>query len=254
MYSKRLKTTLTIGTVLAAAVALYLAAAPAQAGKPSGSSGTCVPSTPDVHIVNTYAWASPGSWGMPGEQLSYAIDVMNRDSGCGSSSFSVSLAAPAGFTASAPITVSVASGTDAYASGTVTSPAGVPDGTYQVTASVSRSGSSAAAATGQSVYKVYSADATAPSEYWMNPADASAITGRSTNVGFAASDDHQVTQLSIAIDGVTVASTACGNTSYECQLSYAWSTRRVSGVHTATFVARDYAGNVASTKAAFSVN
>lgn len=247
-------------TVLAGAAALTaalaattVAATPAGAAKPGGSSGSCTRSAPEVHIVNTWAWASPGSWGMPGEQLTYAMDVFNRDAGCGTSSFTVSLSAPDGFTVSAPVTVSVTSGSDAYAWGTVNSPADAVDGTYPVTATVSRSGSTPEASS-QSVYKVYSSDTSVPSEYWLNPADGSAVSGRSVYVGFAAKDDHQISQLSIALDGVTVASMSCSNVTNDCQLSYKWTIRRVSGTHTATFTARDYVGNAASTTTTFSVN
>jgi hypothetical protein len=251
---RHLRTTITIGSALAAAIALVVAASPAEAAKPGGSSGgTCVQSAPEVHIVNTSAWATPGSWGVAGEQLSYAMDVFNRDSGCGTSSFTVSLSAPDGFAVSGPVSVSVASRSDAYAHGTVTSPGSAADGNYTVTAAVARSGS-APAGSAQSVYIVYSSDTTAPKEYWLNPADGSAISGRSANVGFAASDDHQIAQVSIAVDGVTVATTACSNVAYECQLSYNWSIRRVSGAHTATFTARDYVGNTAATSTTFSVN
>ena len=245
--------TRTTAAAALAIVAISVAADPAGAAKPSGPSTSCVPSAPEVHIVNTWAWASSGSWGMPGEQLSYAMDVFNRDSGCGTSSFTVSLSASDGFAVSAPVTVSVASGSDAYAWGTVTSPQSAPDGTYPVTATVARPGA-APDYSSQSVYKVYSSDSTAPSEYWLNPADGSSISGRSVYVGFAAKDDHQVSRLSVAIDGVTVASNSCSSITNDCQLSYKWSIRRVSGTHTATFTARDYMGNVASTTVTFTVN
>jgi len=210
-----------------------------------------VRSAPLVNIVNTYAWASFGSWGTPGEQLSYAIDVINNDSGCGSSTFTVSLTAPSGFAVSAPVSVSVGSGADGYAMGTATSPVTAADGNYAISATASRSGS--ASATGQSLYMVYSSDSTAPAEYWWTPAQGAAVSGRSLSVGFTASDEHRIAQLSVAIDGAAVASTTCSVT-YDCQLAYNWSIRRVSGTHTATFTARDAVGNVASTTHTFSVN
>jgi hypothetical protein len=42
--------------------------------------------------------------------------------------------------------------------------------------------------------------------------------------------------------------------SYECQLSYKWSIRRVHGQHTATFTSTDWIGNVATPNGYLPVN
>lgn len=108
--------------ITALVMALTLVAVPAAfagkggghgGGKPGGGGGTsCTASAPRASVDNTFAWASPGSYGLPGQQLKYAIDVFNNDVGCGSSSFVVTVSAPGGFSVSVPtstITLSSAS-------------------------------------------------------------------------------------------------------------------------------------------------
>lgn len=228
----------------------------AAAGGHGGTTSVCTPSEPRVSIDNTWAWAAPGSWGMPGQQLTYAIDVFNNDVGCGSSSFSVALSAPDGFPASMPSsTITLSSASTGYVWAYVTSPMTAADGSYPVTAAVQRVGSSSpAASSGTNYYKVYSSDTVPPKVYWMNPSDGGALSGRSAYVGFASSDDHAVKRLDLSIDGVSVGSTVCADISSECQLSYKWSIRRVSGQHTATFTSTDWMGNVATQTSTFTVN
>src|SRR5439155_4121740 len=96
-----------------------------------GGGSTCTPDTPTVIVDNNYAWASAGSWGLPGQQLTYAIDVRNRDVGCGSSSFVVNVSAPSGFSVSVPTsTITLKSSSSGYLWAYVTSPLGVADGDY----------------------------------------------------------------------------------------------------------------------------
>ncbi len=226
-----------------------------SATTPSGKTSTsgCTVSAPRASIDNTWAWASPGSWGMPGQQIAYAIDVFNNDVGCGSSTFVVNVSAPDGFTVSMPSsTITLSSASTGYVWAYVTSPTTAADGSYPLTATVERAGSSSPAAT--SSYKVYSSDIVAPKIYWTNPSDGGALSGRSASVGFASSDDHAVKKLDLYLDGVSVASKLCDSVSYECQLSYQWSIRRVRGQHTATYKSTDWMGNVASQTATFTVN
>ena len=70
------------------------------------------------------------------------------------------------------------------------------------------------------------------------------LSGRTTYVGFASSDDHAVKKLEVFLDNALVAAKDCDNIAYECQLSYKWSIRRVHGQHTATFKSTDWMGNV----------
>src|SRR5438874_3097748 len=81
-------------TLVALVVAVALVPT-AFAGKPGGS--RCTPNAPSVIVDNNYAWAQSGSYGLPGQRLTYAVDVLDNDVGCGSSTFAVSLSAPSGF-------------------------------------------------------------------------------------------------------------------------------------------------------------
>lgn len=245
-----------VATIVALVLALILAStaiAAVKGGKPGG--GGCTQNTPRASIDNTWAWASPGSWGLPGQQLTYAVNVFNTDVGCSSSSFVVKMTAPSGFTVSMPTsTITLNSGSSGYLWAYVTSPSGIADGNYALTATVERAGIPGSGSSSTSYYKVYSSDTVAPKLYWMNPSDGGALSGRTAYVGFASSDDHAVKQLDISLDNALVATKVCDNISYECQLSYKWSIRRVRGQHTATFNSTDWLGNVATHTATFTVN
>jgi hypothetical protein len=80
------------------------------------------------------------------------------------------------------------------------------------------------------------------------------VSGRTTYVGFASSDDHAVKKVEVFLDNALVATKLCDNVSYECQVSYKWSTRRARGQHTATYQSTDWMGNVAAQTASFTVN
>jgi hypothetical protein len=244
--------------------ALMIVALPAMAAKGGngghghggGGGGTtsCTANAPRVSIDNMWAWGSPGSWGMPGQTLKYAIAVGNNDVGCGSSTFVVDLTGASGFSVSIPTnSISLASGSSAYVWANVTSPSGAADGNYPLTASVLRAAGSAVSS-GVSYYKVYSTDTVAPKLFWMNPSDGGTLSGNSTYVGFASSDDHAVKRLDLTLDGVSVGSVLCDNISSDCQVSYQWAIGRVSGQHTATFTSTDWMGNVTTQTANFTVN
>lgn len=240
--------------VLAAFAATVLAFVPAALasvnGKPGGGGrGTCTQKTPAVLVDNNWAWASPGSYGLPGQQLTYAIDVVNYDSGCAGSTFAVSLSAPSGFSVSpATSTITLKAGTSGYVWATVTSPTGAAPGDYALTATATR-GAQTVSTT--SWYKLYTSDNVAPTLAWPSPSDGSTISGRSWTVSVSASDDHAVKKIELSLDNVLVSTTACDDISYSCELHYAWSTSR--GPHTATFRAYDWIGNVAISTSTFIV-
>ena len=103
--------------VLAALTLALVPAAVAGNGageKPvGGGGGSCTRKTPAVVVDNNWAWAAPGSYGLPGQQLTYAIDVVNYDSGCSSASFVVGVSTPSGFSVSLPTsTIKLRSGAD----------------------------------------------------------------------------------------------------------------------------------------------
>ena len=190
---------------------------------------------------------------MPGQQLRYAIGVSNKDVGCGSSTFAVTFSAPSGFAVSMPSsTITLNSGSSGYVWGYDISPGTAADGDYPLTTTVLRAGVSSPAAS--SWYKVYSSDAVAPKLYWMNPADGSGVSGRTTYVGFSSSHDHTVKELVVYLDNALVATKVCDGITYDCQVSYKWSTRRVRGQHTATYQSTDWMGNVATQTVTFTVN
>jgi Bacterial Ig domain len=224
-------------------------------GVASAAGGTCTQNAPGVSIDNNWAWSAPGSWGMPGQQLGYAIQVRNYDVGCSSSSFVVSMSAPSGFSVSIPTsTVSLKASSSAYLWAYVTSPAGIADGDYPLTATVQRVGTATASAPYISYYKVYSSDGVAPTLFWANPADGATISGRSYNVVVSSSDDHAVKSIDLYIDGAYRATTTCDDVSYICQLSYKWSLRGVQGQHTATFRSYDWMGNEGVQMVSFAVS
>jgi hypothetical protein len=228
------------------------ASAPTASGGGNSTSG-CTVNAPRVSVDNTWAWASPGSWGTPGQQVKYAINVFNNDVGCGSSSFVVSVSAPSGFSVSMPTsTITLNSASTGYVWAYVTSPTTAADGDYPLNVTVTRAGTSSPPAT--SYYKVYSSDTVEPKLYWMNPSDEGSLSGRTAYVGFSSSDDHAVRKLDVYLDNALVATNLCDNVSYDCQLSYKWSIRRVHGQHTVTFQSTDWMGNVASQTATFTVN
>jgi hypothetical protein len=238
------------GLIAALAIAPSALAGKGGGSKPSG--GSCVRKAPAVYIDNTYDWAAYGSWGLPGQKLTYSVHVVNYDAGCGTSSFSLSVSAPTGFTTSVPTTaISLKSGSDGYLSVYVTSPSSSADGDYPLTFSLQRTGTAGTAGSATSWFKVYSSDTTAPTLYWGTPGDGSTISGRSFNVGVEASDDHAVKSIEIYIDGVLKLNWACDDIAYGCDAIYAWSTR--AGSHTVTFIAHDWLGNASSLTNQFTV-
>jgi Big-like domain-containing protein/alpha-galactosidase-like protein len=250
----------------AAFLVLVLALVPAAlAGKPGGGGGggkggggtgggSCIRNTPGVTVANTWQWGTTGSWGLAGQQLTYAISVINADAGCSSSSFVVSLSAPDGFSVSIPTnSISLSSGASGYVWATVTSPSAAVDGNYPLTATVTRVGGSSPAASDTSYYKVYSTDTVAPSLYWVGPGDGQTITGKSFNFTATSNDDHEVQRIELYIDNTLWATQVCNDIGYDCDLYTAVSLTGLQGQHTATFQAYDWLGNVRSLTVSFTV-
>ena len=80
-------------------------------------------------------------------------------------------------------------------------------------------------------------DTSAPTVTITNPANASTVSG-TVSIYVSATDNVSVTQLSVSIDNSLRCSGA--NTG---SLSCSWNTRKLSGTHTITAIARDAAGN-----------
>src|ERR1700751_3148900 len=69
-------------------------------GGGGGGGGACTQKAPTVNVQNHWQWGSSGSWGFPGQQIGYWILLDNTDSGCGSSTFTLTVTAPSGFSVS----------------------------------------------------------------------------------------------------------------------------------------------------------
>jgi hypothetical protein len=241
------------------ALVLVPVALAGKAGNPGGKGGggggggkTCTRGTPRAAADNNWAWQQPGSWGLPGQQLQYGIDVINNDVGCGSSSFVIGVSAPPGFSVSmASSTITLNSASTGYVWASVTSPKGIADGDYPLTITVTRAGASSPSGSSTTFYKAYSSDTVAPSLFLPSPADGGTISGGAYTVSVQSTDDHAVKQIDLYIDNVHKATTLCADISYQCQVSYPWST--VPGQHTATFKSYDWLGNVGVLTTTFTV-
>jgi hypothetical protein len=239
---------------LVAFAGLLVLAPVAWAGKGGGgghhTSGSCTRNAPTVLVDNNWAWSQSGSYGLPGQQLTYSIQVINNDVGCSSSSFAFSLSAPSGFSVSVPTSaISLSSGRGGYLSAYVTAPTTAADGDYPLTATATRSGTST---TSTSYYKVYSTDTTSPTVYWPNPGDGNVLSGRSYYFTASSNDDHAVKRMELYIDGAFVGSTSCADIAYDCQIYLNHSL--TSGSHSATFKSYDWLGNVGSLTVNYTVS
>src|SRR4029453_1325980 len=125
----------TFAVLIALMLALSSAAAGGTGGgkgKPRGGGGrTCTQNAPGVSVDNNWAWSQWGSWGLRGQQLTYALQVRNYDVGCSASSFVVTASPSNGFSVSMPTnTISLKSSTSAYLWAYVPSPTTAADGDY----------------------------------------------------------------------------------------------------------------------------
>ena len=233
-----------------------LMASTAFAAKPAAGGGggtSCTVNTPGLAVQNTWAWAATGSYGLAGQRLTYQVQVINYDTGCRSASFVLSASAPDSFAVSVPTSsISLKAGGNGYLSAYVTSPSGAANGSYPVTFSVARAGTTLPTGAATTHYMVYSVDSAAPTVYWPNPSDGQVITARTSWVQASAVDDHAVKEITLSIDGTAAATRMCDDIAYSCTLYYDWST--VKGSHTATFTATDWMNNAATTTVTFSVN
>ena len=236
------------------ALVLALALVPAGvAAKGGRGGGSCTRNAPGVSIDNNYAWSQWGSWGMPGQQLKYLVQVRNNDIGCSAASFEVKISAPDGFSVSLPTSaVSLRQGKTAYLWASVMSPSAIADGDYPLEATVTRSGTPSDTASFTSYYKVYSSDSTAPTWVLLNPAAGQTINGNSFSVVAWSRDDHAVKEIKLYMDGQYMSSAVCDNISYQCELSYNWRLG-APGLHEARFEATDWMGNVAVASVNFTV-
>jgi hypothetical protein len=186
-----------------------------------GGTTSCTAKSPLVIVDNTWEWGQSGSFGLAGQRLTNAIDVINYDVGCGSSTFSLAVTAPSGFSVSLPAaTIGLASGASGYLWAYITSPNVVADGDYPVTVTVTRSGTTSNTASTTTYFKVYSSDVVSPTLFWPNPSDATTISSGTYNFSVSSSDDHAVKSIDLYIDGAYRSTTLCDNISSVCDLYY----------------------------------
>jgi hypothetical protein len=240
--------------LLALALSIALVGTASAKGRPGGGGGgggkTCTQATPGVAVDNNWAWSGWGSWGYPGQQLAYAINVINYDTGCAAGTFVIEVQAPSGFAVSVPTTsVSLKAGTNAYLWAYVTSPSSAIDGNYPLIVSVTRAGTTSPVGSFTSYYKVYTTDTTDPTLFWANPGDGQVLDARTVDFTASSSDDHAVRKIDLFVDGAFLGTTTCDDVSYICQLSATWSA--TTGSHTATFLSYDWFGNSGSLSVAF---
>jgi Bacterial Ig domain len=239
---------------LALALGITSAVPAALAGKPGGggTGGKCTRKPPRIAVDNTCKWGAWGSWGTAGQQLTYAMNVMNYDVGCRSSNFVVGVSAPSGFSTAVPTnTLTVKSSSSRYVYASVTSPATAAEGDYPLAFTVRRAGGSDGG-TFTSYYKVYSSDSAAPTLYWVSPGDGARISGASYIFSVTSEDDHAVKRIELYVDGTYRSTTVCDNVAYNCQM-HAPTSVQGQGQHTATFKSYDWFGNIGTLTVGFTV-
>jgi hypothetical protein len=191
-----------------------VASKPGHGGGGGGGGGSnstsCTANAPLASVENNWAWGQTGSWGTPGQQLHYLIQVINYDVGCGSSTFVLGVSAPSGFTVSLPAdAITLKSSSSGYLSAYITSPTAIVDGDYPLTVAVERQSTGIASAPSTTYYKAYSADTQAPSVFWPNPPDGSTVSGHSYTITASSSDDHAVKEMDLYVDNTFVTTVAC---------------------------------------------
>lgn len=230
-----------------------------HAQTPTGKT-SCTYNTPNVTIQNTYQYATWGSWGTPGQKLTYVLLASNYDQNCGSSTFTVNLSAPAGFNVSTPSsTITLNSSGYVRLNVDVTSPVSITDGDYPLTASITRTANGSVGTGFTSHYKVYSSDTVAPTLYYNSPSDGQVLSAKgkgssSVNVVVYSRDDHAVKMVQTYIDGSLLNTTNCDDTAYSCPSQYSWSVHGATGAHTITWKSYDWFGNIGTLSANFTVN
>jgi hypothetical protein len=112
---------------------------------------TCTEANPTVSMTPVQ-----GPWVVPGTVVTFAVALVNNDNAaCAASTFNLSSAVPAGWSASFGVpTLTLAPGASGSTTLQVTSPAGTPDGFYNVTAIATNVSASAYTASASATYVV----------------------------------------------------------------------------------------------------
>ena len=195
----------------------------------------CVRNAPTVAIGPASQTAGAGT------TLAYTVSVTNRNSAaCGTSTFALTQALPAGFSGSLGIaSLAIAAGTSASTNWSVTSSTATADATYTLTASAADSATGVATAAHASDV-VYSAppDGTPPSLTITSPSDLAKLSGNKASITASASDSSGVQAVEFYVDGALLAR--------DTSAPYAanWNLRRAAaGSHSIRVRAIDARGN-----------
>ncbi len=205
----------------------------------------CTRAAPSVALTPASQTAAPGA------SVGYTMTVTNNNSAaCGTSSFNLAQALPAGFSGSLSTTsLALGAAASGSASWSVASTASVASGTYGLDATASDSSGATGTTTGHASYIAYS-DALPPSVSITSPANGAQLSGiRQLAIAVAASDASGVQAVEIYVDGTLLArDTAAPYTAN-------WNLRRASrGAHTIKARAIDNAGRATEQSIAVTLN
>jgi hypothetical protein len=197
--------------------------------------GACVRNAPAVSAAPT------SRTGAAGAALAYSVTVTNKNSAaCGTSSFALSQALPAGFTGTLGATsLAIAAGSTVSTNWTVSSSTAVADATYTLTASAADSSTGVnVAAHASAVVYTPAADTTPPALTIVNPSAGARLSGNKANITATATDASGVAAVEFYVDGVLLARDT--GTPYSAN----WNLRKAgAGTHTIRVRAIDTRGN-----------
>lgn len=209
------------------------------------ASPVCARSKPSISLTPSSQSASPGS------TVTYTMTVQNNNSAaCGSSTFGLSQALPAGISG----TLSASSmPLAAAASGSVnwiaTAAVSTPSGTYGLDATATDGAATTNATSGHASYIVVG-DTALPTVSITSPNQGASLTaGKPISIAVAAGDASGIQAVEIYVDGVLLARDTAS------PFTTGWSNRKVAkGPHTIKARAIDNAGNAAEHSINVSLN
>lgn len=184
-------------------------------------------------------WLNPASrTAAPGATVSYAATVVNNNSAaCGSSSFNLAQALPAGFSGSfTAANLTIGAGASASSTWNVASPASAADGSYDLPLSAVESavGNSSTAHASYVVFR----DSGLPSVAFTSPQNGANLSGGRITLGANASDSSGIAAVEF-YDGSKLIGRDTG-----APYSVNWNLRKVAkGAHVLSVKAIDTAGN-----------
>jgi uncharacterized repeat protein (TIGR01451 family) len=209
------------------------------------SGAVCARKAPSVSLTPSSQTAAPGA------TLNYTVTVQNNNSAaCGTSTFNLGQAVPAGFSGSlSAASLALGAGASGSVNWAATSGSAVPAGTYGLDATATDAGATTSQATNHASYVVFvdspppppPTDTTPPAVSVTSPGASAIVTGnKAVTIAAAASDAAGVQAVEIYVDGVLLARDS------SAPYSASWNLRKAAkGAHTIKARAIDGAGNAA---------